>query len=118
MSGDPGEAAEAVSELESLGYTSVWIPAFGGTFETIERLLSATSTTTVATGILSVWVSPAEEVAARVEALRRAHGNRFLLGLGVSHAPLVESLGQGRDTRSPCRSWRHSWPASTRPVPR
>ena len=101
MAGDPGEAAEAVSELESLGYTSVWIPAFGGTFETIERLLSATSTTTVATGILSVWVSPAEEVAARVEELRRAHGNRFLLGLGVSHAPLVESLGQGARYEKP-----------------
>jgi probable F420-dependent oxidoreductase len=47
----------------------------------------------VASGILSIWLASPEEVAAGVAGLEAAHPGRFLLGLGVSHAPLVERLG-------------------------
>jgi len=90
-SGDPAEVADAVGELEELGYTSVWIPGFGTpTFDAVDRLLSATSTMIAASGILNIWMVDAEETAAAWNRLRDAHGDRFLLGLGVSHGPVVE----------------------------
>ncbi len=49
---------------------------------------------TVATGIASVWATPAGTMAAAYHRLARAYPDRFLLGLGASHAPLVAGLGQ------------------------
>jgi probable F420-dependent oxidoreductase len=62
--GDPGEAREAAAELDSLGYTAIWIPDVGGDlFDAIERLLGATSSMTVASGILNLWMHSPEETA-------------------------------------------------------
>ena len=60
--GDPAESAEAAAELESLGYTALWIPDVGGDlFAALENLLGATPTTTVATGILNLWMHEPSE---------------------------------------------------------
>ncbi|MET8869343.1 LLM class F420-dependent oxidoreductase [Nonomuraea sp. NPDC004580] len=98
--GDPGEAAEAAAELEELGYTALWIPDVGGpVFDAVERLLSATRRTTIATGILNLWMHTPEETAASYASLTAAHGDRILLGIGVSHAPLIDSTEPGRYRR-------------------
>ncbi|MGO8859494.1 MAG: LLM class F420-dependent oxidoreductase [Acidimicrobiales bacterium] len=96
--GDAGEAAEAAAELEELGYTALWIPDAGGdVFGAVEGLLSATRTITVATGILNLWMHTPEETASAHARLVAAHGDRFLVGIGASHAPVVNSqLGEGR----------------------
>jgi probable F420-dependent oxidoreductase len=90
---DRGAVADAVAELEELGYTALWFP--GGpaeqAFNTASELLRATSQVTVATGILSVWVADPEVVAAERGELHDAYDGRFLLGLGVSHEALVGS---------------------------
>ncbi|ALC25834.1 LLM class F420-dependent oxidoreductase [Streptomyces sp. CFMR 7] len=80
--------AEAVAELEELGYGTLWI---GGSPspEDATAVVTATRTVTVATGILNIWSHTAEEVAARTAALDEAARGRFVLGLGVSHGPLV-----------------------------
>ncbi|MFF9794101.1 LLM class F420-dependent oxidoreductase [Streptomyces bacillaris] len=80
--------AEAVAELEELGYGTLWI---GGSPspEDATAVVTATRTVTVATGILNIWSHTAEEVAARLAALDEAARGRFVLGLGVSHGPLV-----------------------------
>ncbi|RST22278.1 LLM class F420-dependent oxidoreductase [Streptomyces sp. WAC04770] len=80
--------AEAVAELEELGYGTLWI---GGSPspEDATAVVAATRTVTVATGILNIWSHTAEEVAARTAALDAAARGRFVLGLGVSHGPLV-----------------------------
>jgi probable F420-dependent oxidoreductase len=90
---DRAEAADAAAELEQLGYRALWFPAgkAAGAFNAASELLSATGTVTVATGILSVWVADPEVVAAERAQLSDAYDGRFLLGLGVSHAPLVGS---------------------------
>ena len=89
--GDPAEIAVAATELESLGYSSLWIPDVGGdVFGAVRNLLGATSTTTVATGILNLWMHTAEETAEQHAALTAEHGRRFLVGIGVSHAPLID----------------------------
>ncbi len=87
---DPGEIIEAAGELETLGYSAVWIPDIGGdVFSALDRLLTATSTITVATGILNIWKHPAREVAVWYAALGEDLQARVLLGLGISHAPII-----------------------------
>jgi probable F420-dependent oxidoreductase len=58
----------------------------------------------VATGILSIWVAAPAEIAAAASRLRAAHDDRFLLGLGVSHAELVDALGGGRRYAKPLQA--------------
>jgi probable F420-dependent oxidoreductase len=90
---DPGAASDAVAELEELGYTSLWMPgAAAGILDRVELLLTATSRLVVATGVLSIWIADPAAVALAHARLQAAHGRRFLLGLGVSHAALVEAL--------------------------
>jgi probable F420-dependent oxidoreductase len=91
--GDAGEAAERAAELESLGYSALWIPDVGGdVFSAVGNLLKATTTATIATGILNVWMHTPEETAQGHAALVAAHGNRFLCGLGISHRPLIDTV--------------------------
>jgi probable F420-dependent oxidoreductase len=88
---DPDAAIrDAAAELEALGYTAAWIPDVGGdVFGPLERLLDATTTMTVATGILNVWKHTAGEVAAFRAGLSEDRRGRLLLGLGVSHGALI-----------------------------
>ena len=95
--GNPGEAADAASELDELGFTALWIPDVGGpVLDSVDNLLAATKHTVIATGILNLWMHEPSEVAARYATLTETHGERFLLGIGVSHAPLIDSKEPGR----------------------
>nr|WSS66946.1 TIGR03620 family F420-dependent LLM class oxidoreductase [Streptomyces sp. NBC_01175] len=80
--------AEAVAELEELKYGTLWI---GGSpsVEDAAAVVAATRTVTVATGILSIWDHTAEEVAAGIAAIGAGSRGRFVIGLGVSHGPMV-----------------------------
>ncbi|MEV0153754.1 TIGR03620 family F420-dependent LLM class oxidoreductase [Micromonospora sp. NPDC050686] len=92
-----GEARDAVAALEEMGVSAVWMT--GGTgdpFDRITALLDATSTVTVATGILSIWEMTPAQLAARLAGLPAEGRARFLLGLGVSHQQLVERRTAGR----------------------
>ena len=62
----------------------------------ITKLLAATKRTTIATGILNLWMHEPGDVAASYAELTAAHGDRFLLGIGVSHAPLIDAGEPGR----------------------
>jgi probable F420-dependent oxidoreductase len=98
--GDRAEAADAAAELEELGYTALWIPDVGGAvFDAVDRLLAATQRAIVATGILNLWMHEPVETAERFHALSAEHGDRFLLGIGVSHAPLIDAEDPGRYRR-------------------
>ncbi|MCU1351817.1 MAG: hypothetical protein JWM05_1026 [Acidimicrobiales bacterium] len=91
--GDASEAAAWATELEGLGYTALWIPDIGGdVFGPVANLLTATSTATIATGILNVWMHTPEETAAQHAALTAEHGPRFLCGVGISHRPLIDHV--------------------------
>ncbi|MDL9946230.1 LLM class F420-dependent oxidoreductase [Gordonia sp. ABSL11-1] len=95
--GDAGEAAEAAAELDELGFTALWIPDVGGpVMDAVENLLGATRNAVIATGILNMWMHEPHDVAAAHARLTAEHGARFLLGLGISHAPLIDSTEPGR----------------------
>jgi probable F420-dependent oxidoreductase len=90
--GDVKAAATHATELERLGYTALWIPDVGGDlFGPLASLLAATTTATVATGILNVWMHTPDEAAAQHAALTAEHGPRFLCGIGISHRPLIDN---------------------------
>jgi len=88
------KAQEAVAEIEALGFPALWIPEAMGreAFTHAGLLLAATRRLIVATGIANVWARDAMTMAAAQKTLDEAHPGRFLLGVGVSHAPLVEGL--------------------------
>ena len=67
--GDPAKSAEAAAELEELGYSALWLPDVGGDlFGSMRNLLAATSSVTIASGILNLWMhTPAETAAAYTE---------------------------------------------------
>jgi len=92
---DRGEAKDAAAELERLGYGSLWFPDRGQVFELARDLLDASSHMVVATGIASIWTHTAEETAAAHHVLTQTHPSRFLLGLGVSHALVVDGMEPG-----------------------
>ena len=91
--GDPSEVGEIAGELEQLGYSAVWVGDIGGDlFGSVAMLLGATERAVVATGIANIWLRTPEETARQHAALSAEHGRRFLLGVGVSHAPLVDRI--------------------------
>src|SRR5579859_7357745 len=94
---DPAVPA-AAAELERLGYGTIWFSGGSGTrgFDIARVLASATSRIAIATGITSIWATTAEQSAAGFEQLEREAPGRFLLGLGVSHAPMVDHGAPGR----------------------
>lgn len=84
---------EAVLEVEELGYGAVWVP------ESVRReviansavLLAATTSMVVATGIANLWARDAIAMSNAQKTLTAAYPERFLLGIGVSHAPFVQA---------------------------
>ncbi len=91
--GEAGPAAEAATELESLGYSALWIPDVGGDlFGSLANLLGATRTVTIATGILNVWMHTADDAAAAHARLTAEHGPRYLCGIGISHRPFIDMV--------------------------
>jgi probable F420-dependent oxidoreductase len=95
--GNPAESADAAAELDELGFPALWIPDVGGqVFDAVGNLLAATKRTTIATGILNLWMHAPGDVAESFGALTAEHGDRFLLGIGVSHAPLIDAGEAGR----------------------
>ena len=56
----------------------------------VGHLLAATRRIAIATGVLNIWMHDPAKVASRHASLMARFGPRFLLGLGNSHAPLVE----------------------------
>jgi probable F420-dependent oxidoreductase len=87
-------AQAAAAEIEALGYGALWIPEAMGreAFAHAGLLLAATRRIVIATGIANIWARDAVTMAAAHKALTEAYPNRFLLGIGVSHAPMVEMV--------------------------
>ena len=102
-----GEAAEAAGRIESLGYSTLWLPDTVGRdpFAHIAWLASQTTTLQYATGIANIFhrhPGPMKQVA---NTLAEQTGGRFVLGLGVSHGPMVAGL-RGLDYSKPLTKMR------------
>jgi probable F420-dependent oxidoreductase len=86
----------AVARVEELGYGAAWFGEAATNREAMSHaaiLLGATEGLPVATGIASIWARDATAAISGANTLNEAFDERFLLGLGVSHAPAVQSRG-------------------------
>jgi probable F420-dependent oxidoreductase len=88
------ESAKFARDVEALGYRTLWIPEAVGRDAMVSAswLLSSTRTLNIATGIANVYARDAVTTAAAAKSLAEHSSGRFLLGLGVSHRPIVEGL--------------------------
>jgi len=98
----PERSAEMAAELETLGYSALWIPEAWGreAFTSASLLLSGTTSLVIATGIANIWGRDAVTAANGAKTLTAAYHGRFVLGLGVSHEPLVQRL-RGHEYAAP-----------------
>jgi probable F420-dependent oxidoreductase len=82
-------------------------------------VLDATRRVVVAPGIVNLWMHAASETAAAHHHLTREHPDRFLLGLGVSHAALVDAghPGRYRHPRAATEGYLDELDAAEPPVP-
>lgn len=96
------ESQAAAREIEDLGFGALWIPEALGreAFTHAALLLAGTERLVVATGIANVWARDAMAMAGAQRTLAEAFPDRFLLGMGVSHQPLVGGL-RGHDYTKP-----------------
>ena len=91
---EPAAAREQVTALDEQGWDALWFgEAYGREAFTAAALyLSASRRLAVATGIASIYGRDAVAANAAGRLLEALHPGRFVLGLGVSHAPLVERM--------------------------
>ena len=86
-------SVDVAAELEELGYKALWSSGGfkSGLSPHFERLLAATSRVKVVSGIASIWPTAPDEMARAVADLDHRYPGRFVLGLGASHAPIVDN---------------------------
>jgi probable F420-dependent oxidoreductase len=90
------DAGAAVREYERLGYPTVWMPESLGSKEAFAQaalLLGASERVAIASGIASIYARDPMAMAGGAKTLAEAYPGRFVLGIGVSHAPSVTSRG-------------------------
>jgi probable F420-dependent oxidoreductase len=95
--GDKAEARDAAAELDQLGYGAIWVP--GGIDDNVlndmDGLRAATKKAVICSGILNIWKHKPEDVGAWWAGQTVDAKARLLLGLGVSHGPIIgETYGK------------------------
>ncbi len=89
-----GQAGETAARIESLGYSTLWVPETVGRdpFAHLAWLGSQTTTLQLATGIASIFNRHSGAMLQAANTLAEQTSGRFVLGLGVSHGPMVEGV--------------------------
>ena len=88
------DAGAFAKRVEGWGYGALWMPEASGReiLSTSAWLLANTASLVVASGIANIYGRDALACASAQKGLNEQSGGRFLLGLGVSHVPLVKDL--------------------------
>ena len=86
------EAQQVARDVEALGYGSLFLPEVVGKEALTQSaaFLAATERLVVGTGIANIHVRVPSAAESGARTLTALHPGRFVLGLGVSHGPLVE----------------------------
>ncbi len=90
------EEQAAVAGYEALDYGAAWFPESLGSKEALSHaavLLAGSSRILVATGIANIHARDAAAMIHGARTLAEAYPGRFVLGIGVSHAPSVAARG-------------------------
>jgi len=92
--GGPTEIATFAANVERLGYTTLWYPESRGyeSFSVAGFMLGATKTLNIGSSIASIYARDAFTARRGMISLNALYEVRFILGLGVSHIPMVEGI--------------------------
>jgi probable F420-dependent oxidoreductase len=103
----PAQLTELAQHTERLGYAALWYPEVLGyeSFALGSFLLTQTTRLVIASGIANIYARDATAAKQGQHTLAKLSGGRFLLGLGVSHVPLVEDA-RGHQYRTPVTTMR------------
>jgi probable F420-dependent oxidoreductase len=87
-------AAAFAKRVEEWGYAALWIPESRGRNALVHSswLLANTQRLVVATGIANIYARDPMAMANGQRGLNEQSDDRFLLGVGVSHRPMVQGL--------------------------
>lgn len=101
------EAQAVARDIEAMGYGSLFLPEVVGKECLTESaaFLAATEKLVVGTGIANIHVRIPSAAETGARTLTALYPGRFVLGLGVSHAPLVEH-GMGGTYQKPLATMR------------
>ena len=101
------EAIGFANRLESWGYSALWVPEAVGRdpFALLGHLAGATESLILATGIAGIYSRDAMTMRAAQQTVGEMAPGRFILGLGVSHAPMVTGV-RGHEYRPPVTAMR------------
>ena len=101
------EAVTFAQQLESWGYSALWIPEAVGRdpFSIISYMAAGTQKLVFATGIANIYARDAMAMNAIHKTVSELAPERFILGLGVSHAPLVQDI-RGHEYQKPVATMR------------
>ncbi|MEM9174415.1 MAG: TIGR03620 family F420-dependent LLM class oxidoreductase [Myxococcota bacterium] len=101
------EAAEFAQRAEGWGYSALWIPEAVGRdpFSLIGYLVARTEHMIYATGIANIYARDPMGMKAIWKTISEMAPNRFILGLGVSHAHLVSGQ-RGHEYKKPLSTMR------------
>lgn len=85
------KSQEAIAQVEAMGFKTVWVPeaVLREPFASTSLLLSATENMVLGTGIAGIHARTAQTMNAGWRTVSEAFPDRFVLGMGVSHAPMV-----------------------------
>src|SRR5258707_1896978 len=88
------DGAAFAQRVEGWGYAALWLPESRGRDVLVHSswLLANTNSLIVAPGIANIYARDAMAMANGQRALAEQSGGRFLLGIGVAHAPTVTGL--------------------------
>ncbi len=84
---------DLAADAERRGFAGLAVPGVAGNFGMCASLAHVTSTIPFWTSIQPIYLSHPSEVAATASHVHEVSAGRFRLGLGVSHAPLLDRLG-------------------------
>ena len=101
------QAADFARQLEAWGYGALWLPEAVGRdpFSFISFLAANTSTLVFATGIANIYARDAVASRNGLRTLNAFSDGRYVLGLGISHIPMVEAF-RGHSYGKPLASMR------------
>src|ERR1700752_60726 len=93
------ESLDFARTIEQHGYQALWIPEGPGRdpFAHSAYLLSHTERLAIATGIANIWARDAVAMASASRTVAEISDGRFILGIGVSHKPVVANRGHTYD---------------------
>lgn len=96
LAASPGRRAQTIelaAEIERRGFSGIYCPSFGDAMGLCLSIAHATTRIELGTSIQPIYLQHPVALATSASYLHEIAGDRFRLGVGVTHGPVIERLG-------------------------